>query len=326
MSSITLVEAVNLALARAMEDDPRVVILGEDVGVNGGVFRATVGLLGRFGAERVVDTPLAEGLIAGMAIGMAAEGLRPVAEFQFAGFAYAALDQVLNHAGRLRHRTQGRLACPMVMRTPCGAGIRAPEHHSESPEAIFAHVPGIRVVYPSSPRRAYGLLLAAIADPDPVVFLEPSRLYRLFKEEVADDGEPLPLDTAFLLRPGTDLTLVAWGAMTHEALAAANELAAEDVFAEVIDLATLKPLDLDTILGSVAKTRRCVVVSEAPRTCSFASEVSANVSEQGLMSLLAPVERVTAWDTVTPMSRLESRYMPDKRRIVAAAHKVMQYH
>ena len=326
MSSITLVEAVNLALARAMEDDPRVVILGEDVGVNGGVFRATVGLLGRFGAERVVDTPLAEGLIAGMAIGMAAEGLRPVAEFQFAGFAYAALDQVLNHAGRLRHRTQGRLACPMVMRTPCGAGIRAPEHHSESPEAIFAHVPGIRVVYPSSPRRAYGLLLAAIADPDPVVFLEPSRLYRLFREEVADDGEPLPLDTAFLLRPGTDLTLVAWGAMTHEALAAANELAAEDVFAEVIDLATLKPLDLDTILGSVAKTRRCVVVSEAPRTCSFASEVSANVSEQGLMSLLAPVERVTAWDTVTPMSRLESRYMPDKRRIVAAAHKVMQYH
>ena len=326
MSSITLVEAVNLALARAMEDDPRVVILGEDVGVNGGVFRATVGLLGRFGAERVVDTPLAEGLIAGMAIGMAAEGLRPVAEFQFAGFAYAALDQVLNHAGRLRHRTQGRLACPMVMRTPCGAGIRAPEHHSESPEAIFAHVPGIRVVYPSSPRRAYGLLLAAIADPDPVVFLEPSRLYRLFKEEVADDGEPLPLDTAFLLRPGTDLTLVAWGAMTHEALAAANELAAEDVFAEVIDLATLKPLDLDTILGSVAKTRRCVVVSEAPRTCGFASEVSANVSEQGLMSLLAPVERVTAWDTVTPMSRLESRYMPDKRRIVAAAHKVMQYH
>lgn len=326
MSSITLVEAVNLALARAMEDDPRVVILGEDVGVNGGVFRATVGLLGRFGAERVVDTPLAEGLIAGMAIGMAAEGLRPVAEFQFAGFAYAAFDQILNHAGRLRHRTQGRLSCPMVMRTPCGAGIRAPEHHSESPEAIFAHVPGIRIVYPSSPRRAYGLLLAAIADPDPVVFLEPSRLYRLFKEEVADDGEPLPLDTAFLLRPGTDVTLIAWGAMTHEALAAADELAAEDVFAEVIDLATLKPLDLDTILGSVEKTRRCVVVSEAPRTCSFASEVSANVSEQGLMSLLAPVERVTAWDTVTPMARLESRYMPDRRRIVAAAHKVMQYH
>jgi len=326
MSSITLVEAVNLALARAMEEDPRVTVLGEDIGVDGGVFRATAGLLGRFGAERVVDTPLSEALIAGMAIGMAAEGLRPVAEIQFAGFAYVTLDQILNHAGRLRHRTQGRLCCPMVMRMPCGAGIRAPEHHSESPEAIFAHVPGIRLVYASSPRRAYGLLLASIADPDPVVFLEPSRLYRLFKEEVGDDGEPLPLDTAFVLREGTDLTLVTWGAMTHEALAAADDLAAEDVYAEVIDVATLKPLDLDTILASVAKTRRCVVLTEAPRSCSFASEVSANVSEQGLMSLLAPVERVTAWDTVTPMARLESRYMPDRRRIVAAAHKVMQYH
>lgn len=326
MSSITLVEAVNLALARALEHDPRVVVLGEDIGINGGVFRATAGLLGRFGAGRVVDTPLCEALIAGMAIGMAAEGLRPVAEIQFAGFAYATLDQILNHAGRLRHRTQGRLACPMVMRTPCGAGIRAPEHHSESPEAMFAHVPGIRVVYPSSPRRAYGLLLAAVADPDPVVFLEPSRLYRLIKEEVDDDGRPLPLDTAFVLREGGDVTLVGWGAMTHEALAAADDLAAQNVDAEVIDVATLKPLDLDTILASVAKTGRCVVISEAPRTCSFASEVSANVSEQGLMSLLAPVERVTAWDTVTPMARLESRYLPDRRRIVAAAHKAMQYH
>lgn len=326
MSSITLVEAVNLALARALEHDPRVVVLGEDIGINGGVFRATAGLLGRFGAGRVVDTPLCEALIAGMAIGMAAEGLRPVAEIQFAGFAYATLDQILNHAGRLRHRTQGRLACPMVMRTPCGAGIRAPEHHSESPEAMFAHVPGIRVVYPSSPRRAYGLLLAAVADPDPVVFLEPSRLYRLIKEEVDDDGRPLPLDTAFVLREGGDVTLVGWGAMTHEALAAADDLAAQNVDAEVIDVATLKPLDLDTILASVAKTGRCVVISEAPRTCSFASEVSANVSEQGLMSLLAPVERVTAWDTVTPMARLESRYIPDRRRIVAAAHKAMQYH
>lgn len=326
MSSITLVEAVNLALARALEHDPRVVVLGEDIGINGGVFRATAGLLGRFGAGRVVDTPLCEALIAGMAIGMAAEGLRPVAEIQFAGFAYATLDQILNHAGRLRHRTQGRLACPMVMRTPCGAGIRAPEHHSESPEAMFAHVPGIRVVYPSSPRRAYGLLLAAVADPDPVVFLEPSRLYRLIKEEVDDDGRPLPLDTAFVLREGGDVTLVGWGAMTHEALAAADDLAAQNVDAEVIDVATLKPLDIDTILASVAKTGRCVVISEAPRTCSFASEVSANVSEQGLMSLLAPVERVTAWDTVTPMARLESRYLPDRRRIVAAAHKAMQYH
>jgi pyruvate dehydrogenase E1 component beta subunit len=326
MSSITLVEAVNLALARAMRDDPRVVLLGEDVGANGGVFRASAGLLARFGEARVIDTPLAEALIAGMAIGMAAEGLRPVAEIQFAGFAYATLDQIVNHAGRLRHRTQGRLACPMVLRTPCGAGIRAPEHHSESPEAMFAHVPGIRVVYPSSPARAYGLLLAAIADPDPVVFLEPSRLYRLSREEVEDDGVPLPLDSAFVEREGEDVTLVAWGAMTYEALAAADALAAEGVYAEVIDLATLKPLDVDALLASVEKTRRCVVVSEGPRSCSFASEVSANVSEQGLTSLLAPVERVTGWDTVTPLARLESRFMPDRRRIAAAALKTMQYH
>jgi len=325
MSNLSLVESINLALARAMDDDPRVVVLGEDVGVNGGVFRATAGLLERFGPGRVVDTPLAEGLIAGMAVGMAAEGLRPVGEIQFAGFAYATIDQILNHAGRLRHRTQGRLTCPMVMRTPCGAGIRAPEHHSESPEAMFAHIPGIRVVYPSSPRRAYGLLLAAIADPDPVVFLEPSRLYRLAKEEVEDDGEPMALDTAFVLREGNDVTLVAWGAMVHEALGAADALAGEGIEAEVIDVATLKPLDTETILASVGRTGRCVVVTEAPRTASYASEIAANVAERGLLSLLAPVERVTGWDTVTPMARLESRYMPDRARIVAAAHKVMQY-
>src|SRR5258706_5094687 len=217
MSNITLVEGINLALARAMEEDERVVVLGEDVGIKGGVFRATAGLQQRFGAERVADTPLAEGLIAGMAVGMAAEGLRPVAEIQFAGFAYTAIDQILNHAGRLRHRTQGRLSCPMVLRTPCGAGIHAPEYHSESPEAMFAHIPGIRVVYQSSPAREHEPLLAAIAYPDPVVFLEPSRLYRRFKEEVADDGTPLALDKAFVLREGSDVTFVSWGAMLHTA-------------------------------------------------------------------------------------------------------------
>ena len=325
MSSITLVEAVNLALGRALEEDARVVVLGEDVGVNGGVFRATAGLQARFGAERVADTPLAEGLIAGMAVGMAAEGLRPVAEIQFAGFAYTAIDQLLNHAGRLRHRTQGRLSCPMVLRTPCGAGIHAPEHHSESPEAMFAHIPGIRVVSPSSPAKAYGLLLAAIRDPDPVVFLEPSRLYRRSREEVADDGAPLPLDTAFVAREGTDVTLIAWGAMVHEALAAADRLAAEGVFAEVIDVATLKPIDMDTVLASVRKTTRCVVVSEAPRTASLASEVAANVAEQALLSLVAPVERVTAPDTVTPLFRLEDRYLPDAARIARAARKTLEY-
>src|SRR3982751_3049857 len=292
MSSITLVEAVNLALSRAMEDDDRVVVLGEDVGINGGVFRATAGLQQRFGAERVADTAIA---------------------------------QILNHAGRLRHRTQGRLSCPMVLRTPCGAGIHAPEHHSESPEAMFAHIPGIRVVYPSSPAKAYGLLLASIANPDPVVFLEPSRLYRRFKEDVEDDGEPLPLDQAFIAREGTDVTLVAWGAMLYESLKAADELAGDGHFAKVIDLATPKPIDYDTVLESVKKTGRCVVVSEAPRTASLASEISANVGEQALLSLLAPIERVTAWDTVTPMFRLEERYMPNAARVAAAARKVLEY-
>src|SRR4029450_10591047 len=243
MAQITLVEAVNLALKREMTNDPAVVVLGQDVGVDGGVFRATLGLTERFGRERVIDTPLAEGLIAGMSIGMAVEGLKPVAEIQFSGFGYTTIDQILNHAGRMRHRTQGRLSCPMVLRAPCGAGIHAPEHHSESPETMFSHIPGIRVVYPSSPRRAYGLLLAAIRDPDPVVFLEPTRLYRSARGEVTDNGEALPLDVAFVLRGGNDVTLIAWGAILKETLAAADELAGQGVSAEVIDLATLKPYD-----------------------------------------------------------------------------------
>ena len=325
MAQITLVEAVNLALARAMADDPGVVVLGEDVGRDGGVFRATLGLLDRFGPERVIDTPLAENLIAGMAIGMAAEGLRPVCEIQFSGFAYTTLDQILNHAGRMRHRTQGRLSCPMVLRTPCGAGIHPPEHHSESPDAMFAHIPGIRVVYPSSPKRAYGLLLAAIRDPDPVVFLEPTRLYRLFKEDVIDNGEALALDGCFTLREGTDITLVTWGAMVYETLQVADELREQGIAAEVIDVATLKPIDVDTILASVARTGRCVVVTEAPRHCSIASEIAATLAEQGLLTLLAPVQRVTAPDVVVPLARLEQHYLPGKRQILAAVKKVLEF-
>lgn len=325
MAQLNLVEAINLALKREMERDPAVVVLGEDVGVDGGVFRATLGLIERFGAERVIDTPLAEVLIAGMAIGMAVEGLRPVAEIQFSGFAYATIDQIVNHAGRMRHRTQGRLSCPMVLRTPCGGGIHAPEHHSESPEAIFAHVPGIRVVYPSSPRRAYGLLLAAIRDPDPVVFLEPTRLYRLFKEEIADDGQAMALDVCYTAREGTDVTVVAWGAMLYESLAAADVLAEQGVAAEVLDVATLKPLDMDTILASVAKTGRCVIVTEAARTCSFASEIAAGLAEEGLLTLLAPVQRVTGYDAVMPLPRLEHHYMPGKERIVAAVKKTLAF-
>ena|SRR5689334_19292694 len=325
MAQITLVEAINLALKREMAADPGVVVLGQDVGADGGVFRATLGLVERFGPERVIDTPLAESLIAGMAIGMAVEGLKPVAEIQFSGFAYTTIDQVLNHAGRMRHRTRGRLSCPMVLRTPCGAGIHAPEHHSESPEAMFAHIPGIRVVYPSSPRRAYGLLLAAIRDPDPVVFLEPTRLYRLFKEEVTENGEAMALDACYTLREGTDVTLVSWGTMVAETLAAADDLAEQGVAAEVIDVATLKPLDLDSILTSVAKTGRCVVVTEAPRTASFASEIAAGLAEEGLLTLLAPVQRVTGYDAVVPFSRLERRYIPTREHIVAAAKKALAF-
>ena len=325
MAAITLVEAVNLALRREMEADPAVVVLGQDVGVDGGVFRATVGLTERFGAERVIDTPLAEALIAGMSIGMAVEGLRPVAEIQFAGFSYTVIDQLVNHAGRLRHRTQGRLGCPMVLRTPCGAGIHAPEHHSESPESMFAHIPGIRVVYPSSPRRAYGLLLAAIRDPDPVVFLEPTRLYRLFREEVPDDGQALALDASFTLREGTDVTLVAWGSMVPDTLGAADELAAQGISAEVIDVATLKPLDLDPILASVARTGRCVVVTEAAQTCGVASEIAAGISKEGLLTLLAPVQRVTGYDVVPPLYRLEHENIPSRQRITSAVKKALAF-
>ena len=325
MAQVTLVEAINRALAAELERDGDVVLLGQDIGKDGGVFRSTLGLIERFGPERVLDTPLAEALIAGMAIGMAVEGLKPVAEIQFSGFAYTTIDQILNHAGRMRYRTRGRLSCPMVLRTPCAAGIHAPEHHSESPEAMFAHIPGIRVVYPSSPRRAYGLLLAAIRDPDPVIFLEPTRLYRLLKEEVEDDGTMLPLDTCFTLRDGTDVTLVTWGAMVHETLSAADVLAEQGYSAEVIDVATLKPYDLDTILASVGRTGRCVVVSEAPRTCGFASEIAAAVAEQGLLSLMAPVQRVTGYDTVVPLSRLEKHYIPSAERIVAGARAVIEF-
>ncbi|APR05094.1 alpha-ketoacid dehydrogenase subunit beta [Thauera chlorobenzoica] len=324
MAELNLVEAVNQALAHALEHDPAVVLLGEDIGANGGVFRATLGLQQRFGAERVIDTPLAETAIAGTAVGMAAMGLKPVAEIQFSGFLYPALDHLINHASRLRNRSRGRLSCPLVLRTPCGAGIHAPEHHSESPEAMLAHVPGLRVVMPSSPARAYGLLLAAIRDPDPVIFLEPTRLYRLFRQDVADDGEALPLDVCFTLRGGTDLTLVSWGAMIHETEAAADALAAEGVMAEVIDLATLKPLDMATILESVARTGRCVIVHEAARTAGLGAEIAAGLAEEGLYSLLAPVQRVTGYDTVIPLARLEQQYLPSVARIVAAARRTLE--
>jgi 2-oxoisovalerate dehydrogenase E1 component beta subunit len=325
MAEVSLVEAINQALAYELEHDPDVVVFGEDVGVNGGVFRATVGLQQRFGATRVMDTPLAETLIAGIAVGMAAQGLRPVAEIQFMGFVYPTIDQVLNHASRMRNRTRGRITCPMVLRTPMGGGIHAPEHHSESTEALFAHIPGLRVVIPSSPARAYGLLLASIRDPDPVVFLEPTRIYRLVKQEVPDNGEALPLDVCYLLRSGSDITLVTWGAMVHETLRAAARLAEEGISAEVIDVATLKPLDMDTILESLAKTGRCVIVHEAARTGGFGGEIAANIAERGLLDLQAPVARVTGYDCIMPLAKSELMYMPDTDRIIEAVKKTLEF-
>jgi 2-oxoisovalerate dehydrogenase E1 component beta subunit len=325
MPETTLIGAITLALARAMSEDESVVVLGEDVAANGGVFRATQGLLEKFGSERVIDAPLAELAIGGISVGMAAAGLRPVAEIQFMGFIYPAIDQIVNHAARLRNRTRGRLSCPMVLRAPMGAGIHAPEHHCESTEAMFAHIPGLRVVIPSSPQRAYGLLLAAIRDPDPVIFLEPTRIYRAVKQEVEDDGVAMPLDDCFVLREGSDLTLVTWGAMVKETLAAADRLRAERISAEVIDVATLKPLDFETILGSVEKTGRCVIVHEAALTGGFGAEIAARLAEKGLLSLQAPVERVTGYDAVIPLFRNEHYYMPSEARILAAARRVVAF-
>lgn len=322
---VTLVEAVNLALHRAMNDDENVVVLGEDVATNGGVFRATQGLKSSFGCKRVMDTPLAESLIAGLAVGMATQGLRPVAEIQFMGFIYAAVEHLVSHAARIRHRTRGRLSCPMVLRAPYGGGIHAPEHHSESTEALFAHVPGLRVVIPSSPTRAYGLLLSAIQDPDPVIFLEPKRIYRMVKQEINDDGQGLPLDTCFTLRQGTDITLVTWGAMVHETLQAAKLMADEGIHAEVIDVATISPLDMDTILMSVRKTGRCVIVQEAARSFGVASEISSRLAEEGLLYLQAPVAKVTGYDTPMPYFKNENLYMPSVKDIIDTVKNTLEF-
>lgn len=323
MAKLTMVEAINLAHAWALEHDPTVVVLGEDVGRNGGVFRATAGLAQRFGPERVQDTPLAEGLIAGAAVGMAAQGLKPVAEIQFMGFIYPALDQIANHMARLRNRTRGRLTCPLVLRMPHGGGIHAPEHHSESLEALLCHQPGLRVLCPSSPARAYGLLLAAIREPDPVMFLEPVRLYRLARQDVEDDGVALPLDSCFRLREGEDVTLVTWGALTVETLKAAQQLAAENISCEVIDVASLAPIDFETILDSVVKTGRLVIVHEAPRNCGVGAEIAATVGEQALYDLQAPIRRVTGYDTIMPLHRLEHDYLPGVERIIAGVRAVL---
>lgn len=323
--AICMVEAINLALHRAMQDDADVILLGEDVGTNGGVFRATVGLKEAFGTKRVMDTPLAENMIAGLTVGMAVQGLKPIAEIQFMGFIFPAMEHIVCHAARMRNRTRGRLSCPLVIRAPYGGGIHAPEHHSESTEALFAHIPGLRVVTPSSPQRAYGLLLAAIQNPDPVIFLEPKRIYRSQNQQVEDNGKALPLDTCFTLREGSDISLISWGSMIKETLEAANQLAEEDIQCEVIDVATLNPLDRETLLASVGKTGRCVIIHEAPLTCSVGSEIASILATEALLDLRAPIARVGGYDTVMPYFRLEDQYMPRTDQIVEAVKRTLEF-
>jgi len=326
MAEMNMAKAINLALYEALDRDDRVLIMGEDVGPDEGVFRITEGLHKKFGDNRVVDTPLAESGIIGTAIGMAIYGMRPVCEMQFSGFAYYGYHQLESHAARFRNRTRGRLTVPMVIRMPYGAGIRALEHHSESREALYAHTPGLKIVIPSGPRNARALLHSAIQDPDPVIYFEPKALYRLFKEEVPDTMETLPIGQAQIAKEGTDLTVVSYGASFRAALEAVEELEEEDgVSIELIDLLTASPLDHDTIVDSVKKTGRCLVVHEGPRNCGIGAEVIARINEHALLYLEAPVKRVTGYDTPTPYFSKERFYIPDTDRIIHAARQTLEF-
>jgi len=322
MANLTMVQAINLALIQEMEKDDRVLLLGEDVGNNGGVFRVTEGLQKRFGEKRVVDTPLAESGIIGTAIGLAMAGLRPVPEIQFEGFLGPAYDQICSHAARMRTRTRDAFTVPLTIRVPVGGGIHAPELHSDSPEAIYAHTPGLKVVMPSSPYDAKGLLVAAIRDPDPVIYFEPKRIYRAFREEVPEDEYVLPIGKARTVCEGTDLTVVSWGASVVQCMQAI-EKSGKSI--ELIDLRTIYPFDIDAVEASVSKTGRCVVVHEAPLTCGFGAEISARIMERCFLHLEAPVQRVAGFDTIMPYYKLELDYMPDAARIGRAIDDVMAY-
>jgi pyruvate dehydrogenase E1 component beta subunit len=325
MAKLTMVEAINLALRQEMERDASVLILGEDVGKNGGVFRVTQGLFDIFGETRVVDTPLSESAIVGAAIGMAVYGLRPVAEIQFEGFVYASMEQLASHAGRIRTRSRGRYHCPLVVRVPYGGGIRAPEHHSDSNEAYFVHTPGIKVVVPSTPYEAKGLLIAAIRDPDPVVFMEPKKIYRSLREEVPEEEYLIPLGQSRTVLEGNDITLISWGAMLQPTLQAATLMEKNGIGAQVLDLRTLSPLDTEAIVESVKKTHRAVLVQEAPATCGVGAEIIARINEKALIHLEAPVARVTGFDTVMPLPKLEKYYLPNAERVVEAADRVLNF-
>jgi pyruvate dehydrogenase E1 component beta subunit len=324
MSEVTLAQALNGALASALEADERVVLLGEDIGRTGGVFRITDGLRDKYGEHRVFDTPVAESGIVGAAFGMAIAGMRPVAELQFLGFSYPAYDQIINHVARIRNRSNHRFTAPMVIRAPYGGGIGAAEHHSESTEAIYAHIPGLKVVVPSTPSDARGLLLAAIEDPDPVLFLEPIRLYRAVKEEVSEAYHTTEIGPLRVEREGEDITLISWGAMMRETRTAAGLLEGTGVSVEVLDLRTLSPIDHEGIVASVVKTGRAVVVHEAPRSAGLGAEIAAIIQERALFSLLAPVRRVTGWDTVFPLKRSEAHYLPSAETIARAAEETLE--
>jgi pyruvate dehydrogenase E1 component beta subunit len=320
---LNMAQAINQGLDQALAEDPRVIVLGEDVGRTGGVFRVTDGLQQRYGEERVVDTPVAESGIVGVALGLAVGGMRPVAEIQFMGFSYPAFDQVISHVSRFRNRSRHRFTAPLVIRIPYGGGIGAAEHHSESAEVIYAHTPGLKVVVPASPADAKGLLLAAIGDPDPVVFLEPIRVYRALREEVPEERYEVPIGEARVVREGEEATVVAYGSMLREAGLAVDLLEEEGSSIELIDLRSLVPLDAATIVRSVEKTGRAVIVQEAPRTGGFAGELIAIIQERALYSLAAPVARVTGWDTVFPLKRSERHYLPTPERIARAIRKVL---
>lgn len=324
MAEMTVAQALNAGLRLALEEWDEALIMGEDVGRTGGVFRVTDGLRDAFGPDRVIDTPVAESGIVGVGFGMAVAGLRPILEMQFMGFSYPAFDQVINHVSRIRHRSRHRFTAPLVIRIPYGGGIGAAEHHSESAEAIYAHTPGLKVVVPSRPHDAKGLLLSAVEDPDPVIFLEPIRLYRSVKEDVGEGPIRVAIGAAAVERQGADVTLVSYGAMMKECRQAATQLAEDGVSVELIDLRSLVPLDIPTIVSSVEKTGRAVVVTESPRTAGFASEVVTVIQENALYSLEAPVVRVTGWDTVFPLKRGESLYLPSVDRVVRAIRSTLE--
>ncbi len=325
MARLSMVEAINATLHEMMAKDDRIVVLGEDVAKDGGVFRVTVGLSEKFGDMRVVDTPLAESCIVGMSIGMAIYGLRPIPEIQFEGFLFKAYDHLYSHASRIRKRSQGFFGVPMVLRAPYGAGVRALEHHSDAPEAILCHVPGLKVVIPSTPSEAKGLLTSSIEDPDTVIFFEPKRLYRLFKEEVPDGEYRIPIGKARVAKEGKDITLITYGGMVSVCERAAQHVANEGVEAEVLDLRTVWPFDIEAITSSVKKTGRLVIVHEAPRSFGVGAEIAAQVGERCLLSLLAPIKRVTGYDITPPLSKLEEYNYPDSERVVRAIHETMEF-